>query len=368
MIDEASVIKVRKLRDFMKDASKKAEDKKIFWHHLKTGWRKSEKYYGPKLSEALNHVKWNDTIAKLASPPGVSSFLKQYTKDFNDFAKRGARSTTRHVDVHKNLLQARSGFTNNKPNSKSMDLGALKHYTGWGASEINAELHENHRGFEKRKIQPYFDSENLGRVSALDRAFSHKEYHVGRDHTVFTGLPESPETIIALEKKRIGSNPTHVHAHLPAFTSTSTDPFTARDFGAAVHERSGSPGIHMLRIHVPAGHPSIPVSSVSHHGHEKEVLLHRGTRLKISTTPITHERPPLEGSIFGKVVTHIWDAEVVGHHLDPIITKDNYKPKEEKAKLNVGKLYKDVKKHVATKTKHEADHAGPHVPWTKGKY
>lgn len=118
----------------------------------------------------------------------------------------------------------------------------------------------------------------------LDHMFDDKSTHIGKDHTVYTGLNASGHEAF----KNLKPHP-HDGMHRvkqKAYTSTTTDPEIAKNF--TTKDEHGKK--HILKIHVPAHHPSV---DISHHSawkaeDEKEVLLHRGTLLKIH--PATTEK------------------------------------------------------------------------------
>lgn len=208
---------------------------------------------------------------------------------------------------------------------------ALKKYSHISSS-MNDYLHNNHRGKASKSSLDVLEK-HKSNIKNIDSAFTKKENHVGQNHIVYSGVPESPHKLFQLEASRTNTKPeevTHVHAHLPAYTSTSTSKGIAGDFAMGeptgkMKKISGMKGWfqhmngrdieltkkHILKIHVPEHHPSISIKSVSHHKAENEVLLHRGTRLKI------HANPEIETDDIGHE-THYWHADVIGHQLDPI--------------------------------------------------
>lgn len=70
-----------------------------------------------------------------------------------------------------------------------------------------------------------------------------------------------------------------------AYTSTSTSP-TYAFLNAGEPARYGKPNARsVLRIHVPAGTPYLPVSGTSYSGNENELLFNRGLHLDVDETP-----------------------------------------------------------------------------------
>jgi hypothetical protein len=183
---------------------------------------------------------------------------------------------------------------------------AIKSYTH-GSYVTNKALHVNYDGggLSKKSQEAAKPDRHLKKkISDMDGVFSDKSNHVGKDHVVYTGLPESPQGVFDREKKKSGTAPKHVEVHLPAYTSTSTKRHVAEKFAEQVG-RSGAQ--HVLKIHVPAGHPAISLKAHSKYqgnNDESEVLLHRDTRLHI------HHEPEYDNY----TNTYVWHAHVAGHH------------------------------------------------------
>lgn len=97
---------------------------------------------------------------------------------------------------------------------------------------------------------------------------------------------------------------------MPAFTSGTIDPIVADKYakpskGEVVDHK------HILRIHVPEGHPGVYVGNnieKTATAGESEVLLPRDIRLKI------HDKPT-RFTDSKNVRTHVWDASIVPSHL-----------------------------------------------------
>lgn len=246
-------------------AAKEAEAKKPLFYTMKTSFGKSSK---KDISEGIT------TIKKL--------------------------SPEEDAEIHNNEEKNNSLTEAHKK--------ALHNYTR-ESSNINDFLHRNHHDERMMSGDRSYYSD---KVKKIDAAFTNANAHVGHPVEVYTGLVESPHRIIEKERERIGSDPEHVLAHLPAYTSTSTKfgiaagftrPDENHDFDAS-GKRINSGNI--LKINVPKGHPAISVSHVSRFKDEKEVLLHRGTRLKIAAKPTV-----INGY-------NVWEAEVHSHEPDEI--------------------------------------------------
>lgn len=234
------------------------------------------------------------TFAKVA--PVVNTFTP------DDDSKE---SSARQNRVHKNNRWGKLPYAHEK---------AIQEYSS-SSSEPNNWLHKIHRD-PSNKSNPNFNY-SKGQIDNLDKIFTDKKNHVGIDHEVFTGLPESPEKVFKKDRENNPNHdPAHVHVHLPAFTSTSTRFDVATDF-AKSHRNPDTDSItsHVLHIRVPKGHPSMSIKDFSEHPEEEEVLLHRGTRLKIHANPDTFKHKGFNTAY------KIWHADVVGHKPDDLETK-----------------------------------------------
>ena len=167
-------------------------------------------------------------------------------------------------------------------------IEAIQDYTT-ASHNINQPLHDGEEvpDFKKRTKR------------LLDNMFDDKSTHIGKDHVVYTGLNANGHKIF--NNLKLDKDGMH-RIKQKAYTSTSTDPEIAQNF--TTKDDNGQK--HILKISVPANHPSV---DISHHSawnaeNEKEVLLDRGTLLKIH--PATTEKD-------GFVYHH---ATVEGHDKD----------------------------------------------------
>lgn len=155
-------------------------------------------------------------------------------------------------------------------------IEAIKDYTT-ASYNINQPLHEGEE-------VPDFKKKTLRHLNDM---FDDKTTHVGEEHIVYTGLNGTGVRLFnQIEPDSKGFR----RVKQKAFTSTSTDKDVATDF--TTKDDNGTR--HVLRIKVPADHPSV---NISHHSHfytdpekphlesEREILLDRGTLLKIHPTP-----------------------------------------------------------------------------------
>lgn len=165
---------------------------------------------------------------------------------------------------------------------------------------LNSAMHERALG---KDIPKHKDED--GMTDAVNR---HKTPH---DMTVYSGVRQSPEHLIKSQNGvKTGKGGV---AHTSHFMSTSISKEQASGFAApdkyskySKGEYKDKPAVHMLKIHVPKGHPSAYVAEHSEHDNEKEMILPHNTKLHI------HHTPDIEKDSAG-FHTAIWHAHVVSH-------------------------------------------------------
>lgn len=184
-------------------------------------------------------------------------------------------------------------------------LHAIRRYTD-GSAGLNRSLIDNH--VRKTSVpEDYHDH-----IHKLDDAFTqHKTPH---DMVTYSGTSHSPEhyPINAETGKR--------HMHFPAYTSTSINASVANGFASqdfrlpadAQHQER-----HVIKFHIPKGHPGMYLENHTTISGEHEMLLHRGMKAHIEPHPETVKH---ESAYGGTVTTHIWHAHVQPHdgNLKPI--------------------------------------------------
>jgi hypothetical protein len=154
----------------------------------------------------------------------------------------------------------------------------------------------NHATGQKDAISPH--SHNF--IKKMDHMFDRTKAKMKADTHVYTGV--HPDVL----RHAAYTKDDHMVAHLPAYTSTSTSKDVAEGF-AGDHTDHDNHMAHILHIHVKEGHPAIPVDKHSANQGEHEVVLHRGTLLKIHPVPVVEK---LKHG--GKIAT--WHAETIGHN------------------------------------------------------
>jgi hypothetical protein len=175
---------------------------------------------------------------------------------------------------------------------------ALSDYTDESCG-LNGMLHRHSKGQE---VHTGTHASNMETVKNLDKTLDRQS--TNEDIYVYTGLNHSPSKYF---KDRTSKNP--VTVHLPAFTSTSTSPKTARGFSKETfdlrdedHGIDAGGGRHFLKIAVPKGTKASSVKKQSFVPEENEILLHRGHNIEIHHTPTKLADD-----------TYMWHAKVVSH-------------------------------------------------------
>jgi hypothetical protein len=128
-------------------------------------------------------------------------------------------------------------------------------------------------------------------LRGLDAAINRNTFQ--HDTTLFSGIWWNP-------KDRADEDGI---IHLPAYTSTTVDKKTALSFGIN-NAKSRDQERHVLRIINPAGTTGVYThddKDITHYDHENEVILPRGIKIKINTTP--QRIHGMDG------VTNIWTAQ-----------------------------------------------------------
>lgn len=282
---------------------------------------KKFKQFKSNLSDVINQLhstKGNTPLHKAIEVKRQQAAKKAAAKEEHfytmktSFGKGSKRNITEGITTIKKLTPEEDAeIHNNEEKNNSLTethKKALHNYTK-ESGNINDFLHRNHHD---EKMMSGDRSYYSDKVKKIDAAFTNANAHIDKPVAVYTGLPESPHRIIEKEKQRTDSDPEHVLAHLPAYTSTSTKfgiaagftrPDENHDFDASGKRLTSG---NILKINVPKGHPAISVSHLSRFKDEKEVLLHRGTRLKIAAKPTV---------IHGY---NVWEAEVHSHEPDEL--------------------------------------------------
>ncbi len=133
----------------------------------------------------------------------------------------------------------------------------VRNYTE-GSYELNNHLYDSYINGQKpkRTVQGI-------KLSQMDDLI--QQHRTPHDMTVYTGPHFDPER---LSEDRI--------VHLPAYTSTSLTPHVAKDFGVEGH---------VIRIHLPKGHPHLFMDNRSRYQGQSELVLPRNMQLQVDKEP-----------------------------------------------------------------------------------
>ena len=176
----------------------------------------------------------------------------------------------------------------NYSSADEQSVGQASYYRG-GSRTINNYHWETHKGTPESDITNPYDNKSMteGELKSVKHTSEHMDKMINHTLTptklkVYSGTLTDPRTL--KDKEGI--------IHHPAYLSTSVDQHIAEDFarsralGQAMDKKDGTP--HMLKIHVPKGHPGLYMPSTSEHStlaqEEKEFVLPRNTRLKYMKT------------------------------------------------------------------------------------
>jgi len=196
--------------------------------------------------------------------------------------------------------------TAEKPKSITKNEKAAIHSYTKDSSKLADALHKNHKRKTGMSAEHHAHAETL--TKALNKQSTKEDTHV------YTGLKSSPAEHFK-HKDQI-----HADVHLPAFTSTTTNPKTAHAFtDDTTHANDKHHGVkhndfgaqHILHIHLPKGSKAMSVRAHSDQPTEHEVLLQRGANIRIN-------RHPRHAG--GNV--HIWDAHLTGHEPSKLHKED----------------------------------------------
>lgn len=205
-----------------------------------------------------------------------------------------------------------------KPDDPRYDLYrmAIAKYSNTSRS-LSKALHALHRADNPKKVLSAWPkprtTATVNQIRMLDDImWNHPLKH---QLTVYHGLKESPLRVWLTNGVPLDQS---IRVHLPAYTSTSTQLQSARDFchydtdlkslmakrapallstRYAKHIRY----LNILRIELLPGMPALSIKSISTHPEENEVLLGRGVELEIQPNP----------QQIKLLSTMLWDCKVV---------------------------------------------------------
>lgn len=230
-----------------------------------SGMQKSPKYGGYVRHTINPKIKWRTTASGYAT-----------THD-SDHYMRFAGNSKKLNDIHNEL-----SIHHHEPSD------AAKAYSS--ARGVNEYLVNQHTG---------------GKASQHNRNFTDSTKHNPEHEEIIKGLKET----IAKHKLHRGmwlhtgtsfsparhhdGKSSHIHIHLPAFTSTSISSSEASTFSQADEQDDGEHAgyRHTIHIHANSGTNAYYVGDHSNYPHEKEMILHPGARVRLKAKPkVNHER------------------------------------------------------------------------------
>jgi ADP-ribosyltransferase exoenzyme len=214
----------------------------------------------------------------------------QEPPDYEDHHSKFNHETRQHLGQFQDHAKAIEDEHAGSEWSEPSQLKSIRHYKANGFESINSSLRHDHTSIKH-------DDSMHEHIKQLDKATSHKTTH---DMHVYRGVPKSTHPFANMHPG------TEFTDH--GYSSTSHEHSTARAF--ASNSWNGDKR-HIFKIHVPAG-------SMAHHfdahendnGHEGEVVLHRGTRFRV-----THHSSDASH--------HYIHATVVGHEPRDLDSAEN---------------------------------------------
>jgi hypothetical protein len=219
--------------------------------------------------------------------------LKEWNENSGEYSK-GIKDHEKTNDLHESL----------KKHYKYKDdkhIYSISGYVG-GSRSLNNYIWDKHNKTPHHLtlFSKWTNGEN--HIKDLDNTMNlHKTPH---DLTLFSGTRHDPREL----------KNEHDIVHHPAYLSTSLSDHIAKDFSNKNGPHDFEKNIrhnHMLKIHVPKGHPSIYAGSLPGSRlaeKEREVILPRGTNLKHIKTDTEIVKFPGEKL---KVHNHLHHMEVV---------------------------------------------------------
>lgn len=228
----------------------------------------------------------------------IHDFTPWHTHEWGDKGKKAHMATNVHP-LHDALSKHFEHFDGHH-------LGGIRDYTD-GSDGLNGGLINRHvHGFS-------ISEEHHDTIHRLDSMF--KEHKAPHDMTVYSGTSHSPEHY------PINPDTGKRHMHFPAFTSTSINATTAGSFSKKDHNLPSDAEHrehHVIKFHLPKGHPAAYLENHTSISGEYEMLLHRGMKAHVDPHPqtVTHEDPYV-----GTKTTHIWTAHIQPHsgEVHPIV-------------------------------------------------
>ena len=254
--------------------------------------------------EAVRTRRISDSGTVLIDPAADNTGLGHPDNHYSKIVSKPADSDDERPDVEPHLtnqqahhFRALANITqHNHPDYRLI----VPNYTN-GSTDLNEHLYNRYK--QGKPHDPVVQGIN---VASLDHLIGmHKTPHA---MTVYTGPYFNPADHAGKETT------------LPAFTSTSLTPHVAKDFGKWDNKRFANKDPeshrHVLRIHLPEGHPHLFASNRSVYQGQGELILPRQTKIQIAEKPSHIVRGNFNEhftdtpDVYNHVV-HFWDAHIV---------------------------------------------------------
>lgn len=206
------------------------------------------------------------------------------------------------AEPHETAQKKHPGFEEMRrytSSSHEMNNFLVRHYTkklNKSFKKDDFEHHDDH----KRRMRHYKEEHQRNELKAMKLDKLGKDHPLSHDVTVYHGAGFDVEKAASADPDR--------KLHSPAFLSTSTSKEISRGFGNSTYdEKTQTYHRHMLRIHLPKGHPSITAGDMSNCAGEHEIILARHTTLQVAKKPKIVRR--------GSEHIHVYDAHPVANEL-----------------------------------------------------
>lgn len=253
------------------------------------------------------------------------------------------------AEPHEEAQKKHPGFEEMRrytSSSHDMNNFLVRHYTKKMNKEFKPkefEAHEDH----KVRMRHYKEEHQRNELKAMKLDKLGKDHPLSHDVTVYHGAGFDVEKAASADPER--------KLHSPAFLSTSTSKEISRGFGNSTYdEKTQTHHRHMLRIHLPKGHPSITAGDMSNCAGEHEIILARHTTLQVAKKPKIVRR--------GSEHIHVYDAHPVPNELQdaPNQKRDKYEKSVQRG-INIaqGKATdEDIHSALSDKNATHEEHAG----------
>ena len=234
-------------------------------------------------------------------------------KSFKDFIKNKIETDKDGTPILNTIFGAHSIKESTEKEVKNTHDALIKHYNKFDDADKDAIYDYTNESY---LVNSHMHRKVIGKLRKGEKEHPLvkpmkqmiNRHKTPQDMVVYSGIGKSPEHVIKHQK----GETTGAVVKTSNFTSTSLSKNAATDYARAVvkskynskykNSLHGRPG-HILKIHVPKGHPGAYVDHHSVHRGEKEFILPHGTKMHI------HPEPEYDK----KTHNMIWQAHVLPH-------------------------------------------------------